>query len=613
MANTGVSGTFSIIGIGSPAGYSVEVWESWLGLRFLAAATTDAGGAYSVTYAANLIGSRDLTIRVYDPVYRLLDEQDVDNVGVAILTHDVSVSAGSASGWIPGLSVLLSQGNQIDMLIDNHDAWSNLCDDVAAATSKIHLSQLQWELDYMYEKFDPDPPAIGSPTTGTQLETDMETATVSVPDIRVVMNDFVGVGYPADTYNRVDDYFQSSKVQVRGFPRLLRQGPMHAKIAVVDAQGYSIGSPLMQEYFDASTHTIDDSRRGEMTHPFNEIRRPVHDVSVRVRGPVVDFIDYVFEMLWGLGQVVVPLPTPPIGVGAEAVQVAVTVPGNLLPGDTVGLTEIFEAYQRAFRYAGDFIYLENQYLTEPLIIESLIRVLRLDLDVQVILLLNPKVDLPFYQTWQENLINTFWAALSPTELQRVGIFTLWTHEINAGASTIMRNYTHSKVGIVDTSWATVGSANLDGVSLNRSQYIFPPISAADKVKRSIETNLVVYNDVQGLPTSTFPDDLRRSLWAEHLGYASPNDPDLLYANRPAGGWLDLWNRVALRKYGSLQASPPTVDPARILTWPNAQAFPLSTIGQSFDEIFLARMGLGLSQHTVVSEVRSFDFQTGRWF
>jgi phosphatidylserine/phosphatidylglycerophosphate/cardiolipin synthase-like enzyme len=611
--NSGVAGTLSIIGIGSPAGYIFEVWERWLGVRFLGTTTTDAGGAYAVNYPPNIIGTRDLTIRVYDPVYRLLDEQGADNIADTIYAHDVSISAGTADGWIPALGIMLSQGNQIAVLTDNHDAWSKLCDDVIAAATKIHLSQLQWELDYMFEQFAPDPPAIGTPTNGDRLEVLLQTATVTA-DVRVVMNDFNGVAYPADTFDRVRDFFAGSKVQVVGFPRPLREGPMHAKIAVVDQQGYSIGSPLLQEYFDASSHSVRDARRGEMTWPFNAIRVPVHDVSARVTGPVVAYIDFVFETLWQLGAVLPPVPNPPFAPGATAIQVALTVPGNLLPSDPNGFTHIFEAYQRAFRYAGDFIYLENQYLTEPLIIDSLIRALRLNLDLQVIMLLNPKVDLPFYQKWQENLVANFLAALSPAEQLRVGIFTLWTHEINAGVSTIMRNYIHSKVAIVDTLWATVGSANLDGPSLTRSQYILPPLSSADLVKRSIEANLIVYSDVAGLPASPFPDDLRRNLWAEHLGYASPNDPDLIYSNRPAGGWLDLWNRVAFRKFNSIQlgAGPPTVDPARILAWPTAQAGLSTARGRSFDEQFLQRMGLSLSQHTVLPEVQSFDFQTGNW-
>ena len=53
------------------------------------------------------------------------------------------------------------------------------------------------------------------------------------------------------------------------------------------------------------------------------------------------------------------------------------------------------------------------------------------------------------------------------------MFTLWSHEghgtstrLGAPArTTLLRTHVHSKVAIIDDDWLTVGSANLDGVSL----------------------------------------------------------------------------------------------------------------------------------------------------
>ena len=50
---------------------------------------------------------------------------------------------------------------------------------------------------------------------------------------------------------------------------------------------------------------------------------------------------------------------------------------------------------------------------------------------------------------------------------RVGIFSLWTAEPRSGRLVIASQvFVHSKVLIVDDKWAMVGSANLDGVSLD---------------------------------------------------------------------------------------------------------------------------------------------------
>jgi phosphatidylserine/phosphatidylglycerophosphate/cardiolipin synthase-like enzyme len=203
--------------------------------------------------------------------------------------------------------------------------------------------------------------------------------------------------------------------------------------------------------------------------------------------------------------------------------------------------------------------------------------------------------------------------LSPAEKNRIGIFSLWSHELSGTTSQLMRNYVHSKVGIADDSWATVGSANLDGVSLRKSQYIplmgspFIDLAGSANLKRAIEVNALLFNNVEGLPASHAPDELRRSLWSEHLGYNNPNHPDLLKVNQPAGGWLDLWNRIARRKVSSLNATPPTVDSGRILPWPNTGG-----LSSYSDTEFLKLSGINVSGHKIVEEVRSFDFDTGKW-
>jgi hypothetical protein len=73
--------------------------------------------------------------------------------------------------------------------------------------------------------------------------------------VRVLMNDFIGLGFPADTFWRVFWYFDGTPVQVKGFDRFPREGAMHGKTVVIDGQTlYSIGSPLLQEYFGGSSH-----------------------------------------------------------------------------------------------------------------------------------------------------------------------------------------------------------------------------------------------------------------------------------------------------------------------------------------------------------------------
>lgn len=174
-------------------------------------------------------------------------------------------------------------------------------------------------------------------------------------------------------------------------------------------------------------------------------------------------------------------------------------------------------------------------------------------------------------------------SLTPTALARVGFFTLWSHEVAAVAgqpTRICRNYVHSKVAIIDDLWATVGSANLDGDSLSFSQNADRGVyrffggllglrqHGVVTDNRESETNLVVYNGIDGQPTSTFPGDLRRRLWAEHLSFLSNGEPDLAaLTTKPVNGWLDLWTTRANAKLAGLTAATPTVHDARVLPYP----------------------------------------------
>jgi phosphatidylserine/phosphatidylglycerophosphate/cardiolipin synthase-like enzyme len=286
------------------------------------------------------------------------------------------------------------------------------------------------------------------------------------------------------------------------------------------------------------------------------------------------------------------------------VQVVRTLPGNLLAAVPSGEAGILEAYLRAIREAQDFIYLDNQYVTEPMIGNALIRALQASSTLQVIMVVNGRVDIPFYNRLQPDLINRILNSLTPSQQTRIGVFTLWSHDTTATPQRLIRIYTHAKVAVVDDAWATIGSANLDGVSLRLSQHVIPPITDRDRLEeRGIEVNALFFNGVDGLPASPVPTELRHALWAEHLGYGAPTHPDL--QTRPAAGWLDLWRTRAMAKLTGLGAVPPTGQSARILEW-RPEADPVRHL-----------LALGLTKNNlknfkVETSGRSFDPQTGQW-
>ena len=195
------------------------------------------------------------------------------------------------------------------------------------------------------------------------------------------------------------------------------------------------------------------------------------------------------------------------------------------------------------------------------------------------------------------------------------------------------------MAIVDDLWATVGSANLDGDLLTYSQnavhggfwflggLLTLRQSGVVTENRESETNIVIYNGVDGYPASTLPVDLRRRLWAEHLGLVengTPNPQDPLLDTKPATGWLELWKTRADAKLAGLitsEAKPePVVHESRVLTFPirgtEDTDWPLLK-GKALEELkesrfYLRTLGIDDSKLDLKAHYRRFSWPTGTW-
>lgn len=347
----------------------------------------------------------------------------------------------------------------------------------------------------------------------------------------------------------------------------------HSKL-VIDrgVEAVVLGSPFGQNYFD-SQHVLDDPRRGRSAS-----KGPIHEVSVAVRGPAVGHLQEVFNSHWNLAEPSDLLPVSPTlpqplqsvnpGEFNCSVQIVRTFDSMFTPqGD--GEKGVLEAYLRAIHFAERFIYFENQYFNNDAITQALIDALERKPALQVILLLNAAPDMPLYLGWQQKAIRRIADSLRKKNIDpatRFGVFSTWTHESaqSTGSSkpSIVDNYLHSKTALIDNRWATVGSANLDGASLDTVQYAR---AFFDDDVRNTEANVVVF----GGAATTVPavDALRRRLWSEHLGYTDPADNAL---NDPPGiPWLNVWRQRAQAKRDMLKQDLNNVSEIRILEWPSA--------------------------------------------
>lgn len=636
MANVGIAGTVQDDAsppVPLPGLTAAAYWVDPLGVfddRLIDTDTTTASGTFSLGYDPYLFAP-DLRVRVFDPVGRLLHVSAVfpDVTDPVLRLPPITLTRADAEGWLVtcgrGSPQLVSTGNTVELLIDNEAAWGELTRSVRAAGNSVRLLLHYVDVFRVLTVFDPpySPPAgyLGTPATGDRLEDAVVDANRSGTDVWWTQNDFP-LPSPVDTADAIERYLARQQAVAPHTVRFARFRvpqftPMHAKVAVVEeptrTRGFIPASGVIQEYFDGRGHAIDDPRRGSLLPLINVIRVPVHDVSAVLEGPAVVDLDRCVRVHWDAVNPAAPMPAlppapPPPPPTAHAVQVTRTLPSGRFPAPLAdGEQGILEGYQRAFRYARSYVYLETQYLTAPAIADSLLRALTDPArpDLVAIILLNNKVDIWFYGGWQRKIVARLQEATrGPDGRSRVGVFCLWTHD-QAGSSPrdrVIRNYVHSKMAIADDAWATIGSANLSGNDLDRSQFVSWLPETYQAINRGSEVNVTVFDGQQGLPSSTFPRDLRRDLWAEHLGYTSPSDPGLMTPPADRLGWLALWERRAAAKLAGLRATPPTLHPARVLEFrPEKSA-----------SAYLAALGVDLTPLVVKEEFDQYDLRTGAW-
>ena len=252
----------------------------------------------------------------------------------------------------------------------------------------------------------------------------------------------------------------------------------HEKILVIDDQVAFVGgldhTNLRGDRFDSSEHPL---REGIGWH----------DLAAEVRGPAAADVSAHFRLRW---KAVSGESLPPARLGDRAgnhdVQVLATIPEVIYPSVPRGVFRILESYMRAFSSAKHLIYIENQFLWSPEIVE----VLRKKLitppgdDFRLVLLLPAKA-----ATGTDDTKGQLGALLEADHDGRLTASTIYSHAGDQSRAV----YVHAKLAVVDDLWLTVGSANLNDHSLFNDT----------------ELNVAVYDPEIARTT-------RERLWAEHM-------------------------------------------------------------------------------------------------
>lgn len=415
----------------------------------------------------------------------------------------------------------------VEWLVDNANTYRALLGSIAGAKRSVWISQLA---------FDADCVAYGDSATDdiTLLDAIIDATRREDLDVRILLNESLLL----DTASALRAALVRERVtgiEVRGvsrFPQLL-----HAKLLIVDErEAFVLGSPFVNGYWDDSSHRPIDERR-----PTRELGgRPLHDLSVGVSGPAVRALTELFAELWD--DVAERPAGHPDGArirvasdSTDAIRAISTIPRRVLALEPEGRTEILSAMESGIAGARSLLYIEHQYLSSRSIVRALTEALERSPELEVIVLLNQNPDVTAYRGWQN-------ARLAETKLRshpRVGFFALWSAERVADDTLAMNQvFVHSKVIIVDDLWATVGSANVDGVSLHSYGDDFESWLGERVFRdvRNFDVNLELSANDDAIPGAI--GELRRLLWAEHLGENLESMP------RPDGGWLQQWRAVA---------------------------------------------------------------------
>jgi len=350
---------------------------------------------------------------------------------------------GGGEGWSTA-GVPPRAGNDLEVLIDGADALPAIAEDLARAESHVHLTG--WYLSPHLQLTRGDDPVVLRNLLAELAER---------VDVRVLLwgGAPVRLFRPSRTDVRLvqEQLCAETKVQCEIDSCV---GPLHChheKTIVVDDSVAFVGGIDL---------TLDAGDPYDTPRHVARGRIGWHDSAARIRGPAVADVAEHFRLRWkATTDVSLPSPEPRGPEGDVELQVVRTVRDGVFEELPRGDYSLFEAYTAALDSAERFVYLENQFLWSPEIVAILADKLRNPPSdgFRVVVLLparaNDGADVSCGQV----------AALIDADAgaARFLACTLYARAANLHDHV----YVHSKIGIVDDRWLTVGSANLNSHSL----------------------------------------------------------------------------------------------------------------------------------------------------
>jgi phosphatidylserine/phosphatidylglycerophosphate/cardiolipin synthase-like enzyme len=405
-------------------------------------------------------------------------------------------------------------GCRLEVLVDGATALPAIAQALRAARSHVHVTG--WHLAPHFELVRGEHPTAIGPLLAELAER---------IDVRVM----VWAGSPVPVFHPtrkeverdVAKLTRTTRIQAYPDPREHPVHCHHEKTIVIDDEVAFVNGIDMTDQAGDRYDTSDHPARRKLGW---------HDVGTRLEGPAVADVADHFIMRWrevAGEQLPPPVPQQPVEERhASTVQVVRTVAEDMYDSVPTGDFRILESYVRALRSANHIIYLENQFLWSPEIVEILTAKLRHppSPDFRLVVLLPARAN-----NGQDDTRGQLGVLAEADDIGNPHFLAATLRSRTGRRDDLL--YVHAKVGIVDDRWLTIGSANLNAHSLLN------------------DTEMNVVTDDAVLARAT-----RERLWAEHLE-ASLDD---IAGQEPTRIVDERWRPIAMEQLERRAAGePPT--------------------------------------------------------
>jgi phospholipase D1/2 len=448
----------------------------------------------------------------------------------------------------------IERANRFGLLVDASSYFGMLVKAITRAQRWIAL--LAWDLDTRTQLFEDDPNQ-GTGPLGEYLQG----IAAKNPNLEIFILSwdfpllFANVRDPKLVLGR--NPFEHPRIHFKADDVHPPGGSHHQKICVIDGKlAFAGGMDLAGGRWDTPDHRAKDPRRG---YP------PSHDIQAVVDGDAAAALSEIVRERWQRATgTMIPEADPgsdpwPEDVVSDMTDVAVAVSRTdpLTPS-----LEVEKLHLDLIAAAREFLYIENQYLTSPIIVEALSRRLR-EADGPEIVIVLPLNNFGWLEDHTIEVLR-FRHVGRLREADRFGRLRICYPTVR-GLEEEESIVVHSKILVADNRLFRVGSANLTDRSMRLDTECDLTIEAADEQQEAAITRL------------------RNRLLGEHLGLSAETVEERLASDRSLIRLVDscMSQPRCLRKLpednrGTQILSDALIDPPQPLT----PAFVIRTVAAS---------------------------------